>query len=243
MIHTIRITHLYPELLNTYGDRGNILAFVKRCEWRGIEVTVRRVSLGDLLTANETDWYFIGGGQDAAQAVIADDLAQKTGAIRADIESDVPLLAICGGYQLLGKRYVDPTGKHSPGTNLFDVVTDAGANRFVGNALVDGVGELAGQQFIGFENHAGRTHLGTAAQPLGRVMKGFGNNGDDRTEGVVYHKAIGTYLHGSLLPKNPWLTDWFIQAALAHQSNQPVTLKLLDNSSEEAARREARSRF
>ena len=241
---TLRITHLYPELLNTYGDRGNIIALMKRAEWRGIKVTVRRVSLGDPLKAGETDWYFIGGGQDAAQLVIADDLTKRAQILKSDIAFGVPLLAICGGYQLLGQHYVDPTGQRSAGIGLFDITTEAGSKRLVGNILIDGIGEFANQQFIGFENHAGRTQLGSSAQPLGRVIQGFGNNGDDRTEGVFTHHAIGTYLHGSLLPKNPWLTDWFIQTALEQsQASRPVILKPLDNTFEDQARTEALGRF
>ncbi len=241
----LRITHLYPELLNTYGDRGNILAFTKRAEWRGIDVTVRRISLGEPLEAGETDWYFIGGGQDAAQASIATDLAAKAAALETDVVAGVPLLAICGGYQLLGRRYTDPTGHELAGLGIFDAVTTASpdGNRLVGNGRIAGVGPFAGQEFIGFENHGGRTELGEHAQPLGRVIRGYGNNGTDRTEGVVRHHAVGTYLHGSLLPKNPWLTDWFIARSLERQTGEPVSLKPLDDSFEDQARREALSRF
>ena len=243
MTQKLHITHLYPELLNTYGDRGNIIALTKRCQWREIEVVVNRISLGDRLTAKSTDLYFIGGGQDAAQASIAKDLAKKTKVLLADVTAGVPLLAICGGYQLLGQRYVDPTGHDSAGIGLFDVITVAGSRRLVGNMLIDGSGEFASQQFIGFENHAGRTILGSTAQPFGRVIKGNGNTGDDGTEGAVVHQAIGTYLHGSLLPKNPWLTDWLITKAIEQRTGQPAKLKPLDNEIENQARTEALSRF
>lgn len=206
--------------MNLYGDRGNILALKKRAEWRDIEATVKAVEVGDRITSGDFDFYFFGGGQDQAQDIVSDDLRTGTGEIlKSEVERGVPLLAICGGYQLLGQYYEPRQGPRIPGVGIFNAYTVAGNKRLVGNlslTLDEGLHKEIGGPgtLIGFENHSGQTFLSRSARPLGRVITGHGNNGKDKTEGVVYHHAIGCYLHGSLLPKNPHLADWFLAKAL-----------------------------
>lgn len=214
----IRVVVLYPEVMDVYADRGNLLAVQARCRALGVGCEVIEVGLGDALP-EAADLVLIGGGQDREQRRIAPDLAPKGAALRAWADADTPMLAVCGGFQLFGAFYRTGAGEELPGIGLFDVITVApppGAPRCIGDVLADatvaGLGEL-----VGFENHGGRTYLGPAAQPLARVRHGFGNNGDDHTEGAVYREAIGTYLHGSVLPKNPALTDRLIRAALRHR--------------------------
>jgi lipid II isoglutaminyl synthase (glutamine-hydrolysing) len=233
----LRICHLYPELMNIYGDRGNIIALVQRCHWRGFYAQVTPVSLGDALDPGEHDLYFIGGGQDREQILVCEDLSREKGdALRHAVEEGAALLSICGGYQLLGNRFLTYTGEDLSGISLFDVNTVGGDTRFIGNVAVESDLEGAEGELVGFENHSGRTHLGTGCRPLGRVIKGYGNNGEDGTEGCVYRNAIGTYLHGSLLPKNPRLADWLILRALRRRHDLEG-LPLLDDSLEDAAHR------
>jgi lipid II isoglutaminyl synthase (glutamine-hydrolysing) len=211
----LRIAHLYPELMNIYGDRGNIIALTKRCQWRNIGVAVTDVSLGDAIDPDDFDFFFIGGGQDREQILVCDDLSREKGqALRQAIEEGACLLSICGGYQLLGKYFLTYTGENLQGISLFDVTTVGGDTRFIGNVAVECDLEGTEGTLVGFENHSGRTWLGPGCKPLGRVLKGFGNNGEDGMEGCVFRGAIGTYLHGSLLPKNPQLADWFLLNSL-----------------------------
>ena len=208
----LTIAWLYGTAMNIYGDRGNVLALVQRCRWRGIEATVVPVNVGDPITPGQFDIYFWGGGQDREQIAASRDIQGVKGeALKADVEDGAALLAICGGYQLLGHFYHPHDGDDLPGIGLFDAWTEAGPRRFIGNVVVetDAFGEL-----VGFENHSGLTFLAPSAQPLGRVRVGYGNNGRDGTEGCRYRNAIGCYLHGALLPKNPVLADFLIQAAL-----------------------------
>ncbi|MGQ9758170.1 MAG: type 1 glutamine amidotransferase [Actinomycetota bacterium] len=227
--------------MNIYGDRGNVIALERRCAWRGIRVEVSRLSIGDPLDPEAFDLFFIGGGQDREQMLVCEDLATEKGAaLREAVENGAALLSICGGYQLLGRRFLTWTGEHLPGIGLFDIETVGGDTRFIGNVVVRCDLEGAEGILVGFENHSGRTHLGPDCRPLGRVLHGHGNNGEDETEGCVYRNAIGTYLHGSLLPKNPRLADWLILRALRrrhHLENLPP----LDDSLEEAAHRAALS--
>jgi hypothetical protein len=235
----LRICHLYPELMNIYGDRGNIIALVQRCLWRGFEARVGAVSLGDPLDPGEHDLYFIGGGQDREQILVCEDLSREKGeALRGAVEDGAALLSICGGYQLLGNHFLTCTGEDLPGISLFDVRTVGGETRFIGNVAVACDLEGAEDVLVGFENHSGRTHLGPGCRPLGKVLKGYGNNGEDGMEGCVYHNAVGTYLHGSLLPKNPHLADWFILCALRRRHDLE-SLPALDDSMETAAHRAA----
>lgn len=223
------IGHLYGDLMNIYGDEGNIIALRKRAEWRGIEVEVRQISLGDKIKPGEIDLYFFGGGQDQAQGIVAKDLASKAEILRADIEDGIPFLAICGGYQLLGAYYQPAEGPRLEGVGIFQAHTKASTQRMIGNIVIKtDEGEL-----VGFENHSGKTYLDKGAQPLGRVISGFGNNGEDKTEGCIYKNAIGCYMHGSLLPKNPDLADWLLEKALK------MELKPLDDSLEKKAHQAA----
>ncbi len=210
---TLTLGHLYPDQLNLYGDRGNILTLRYRCRLRGIELQVVGLGVGDALAPDEYDMLFIGGGQDKEQAPVAQDLYDSKGiGLWAAIEDDMPVLAVCGGFQLLAQYYRPANGSDMKGLGVFDAWTiHKGANvpRCTGNLAI----RWNGSTLVGFENHGGRTYLGTA-KPLGTVLKGFGNNAEDRTEGAIYRHAYGTYMHGSLLPKNPHFADYLIQLAL-----------------------------
>ncbi len=231
----LRIGHLYPDLMNIYGDRGNVIALAQRAKWRGIQVEVRPYSVGQWADPEWADVWFFGGGQDQGQDIVGADLAGKNGAaLRKSVEGGAAIFSVCGGYQLLGHEYVPETGPSIPGVGLLDVTTRAGRKRFVGNLLVDS----PDGQLIGFENHSGRTYLGSSAKPLGTVLAGNGNNGEDKTEGAVQGKVIGCYLHGSCLPKNPWLADRLLTWALVRR-NGDVKLEPLEDNDEQAARIQA----
>lgn len=206
----LTIGWLYPSRMNIYGDRGNVIALERRAEWRGIDVRTLYIDVGDPIP-DDIDVYFFGGGQDQEQQTVSRDLAGAKGSVvRRAIDQGASLLAVCGGYQLLGHEYRPHDAEALAGIGLFDVETVAGPERFIGNVVVDSQwGEL-----VGFENHSGLTFLRGDAQPMGRVRVGRGNNGQDGGEGVIYKHAVGCYLHGSLLPKNPVLTDWLIASSL-----------------------------
>ena len=210
---TLTLGHLYPDQLNLYGDRGNILVLRERCRLRGIDLRVVGLGIGDALAPDEYDMLFIGGGQDKEQAPVAQDLFDIKGiGLWAAIEDDMPVLAVCGGYQLLAHYYRPAVGPDMRGLGVFDAWTI-----HKGNHVPRCIGDVAiswnGQTIVGFENHGGRTYLGTA-KPLGKVLKGYGNNAVDATEGATYRNAFGTYLHGSLLPKNPHFADYLLGLAL-----------------------------
>ncbi len=209
----LTVCHMYPDLLNLYGDRGNVIAFVQRCRWRGIRVTVREVNLGGPVSFTGCDFLFIGGGSDREQQLIASELAARLQELQAAMEDGLVVLAICGGYQLLGHYYLTLEGRKIKGLGLLDFYTTAGARRLIGNVAVEA--ELNGSKsvLVGFENHGGRTFLG-AVEPLGKVLRGYGNNGTDGLEGARYKNVYCSYLHGPLLPKNPALTDHLISLAL-----------------------------
>lgn len=233
---TIRLIHLYPDLMSVYGDRGNVLTLKRRAEWRGLDLEVRELSLGDTLEPDAADLIFFGGGQDREQAVVSPDfLCQKGEAVRQAVEDGAALLSVCGGYQLLGMSYTTVDGQELPGAGLFDVRSVPGPKRHIGNVLIET--DLDGERrtLVGFENHSGRTYLAPGLRPLGRTIVGAGNNGEDGTEGAVYKGAVGCYLHGSLLPKNPWLADRLLKAALAHRTGEPAPLGPLDDHLEEEA--------
>ena len=236
----IRLAHLYPDVMNIYGDRGNAIALRYRCEARGIEFEAGAIEVGDELAPAEYDILMIGGGQDREQGRIADDLVAKGPAIRAAVDEGLPTLAVCGGFQLFGERYVDADGGIIPGIGVFDMETrhpGAGAERATGNVLLrTEFGEV-----IGFENHGGRTYLGDGQGRFGEVIEGRGNNAQDRSEGARREHAIGTYLHGSLLPKNPAVADFLLGTALKRRYGEHVTLAPLDDTAEEAAQRTARA--
>ncbi len=229
----LKICYLYPDLLNLYGDRGNVLAFAARCRWRGIPVTVHRVRQGEEVDFRGMDFLFLGGGSDREQNLMTEDLRKRAGALREAIEDGLVVLAICGGYQLLGHYYRTRGGQVIPGLGLLDFYTEAGARRLIGNIAVEI--ELDGERVkvTGFENHAGRTYLGKTA-PLGRVLAGSGNNGEDGREGARYKNVFCSYLHGPLLPKNPALTDYLIRTALKRRG-LPELLEPLDDRLEAAA--------
>lgn len=213
----LSICHMYPDLMNTYGDRGNVLALHKRADRRGIFVEVTPVSLGDRADFDRFDLIFFGGGQDKDQKRIALDLSGEKGTRLADAaRRGVVVLAVCGGYQLLGNYYRTQDGEELPGVGLFDAFTAGGTDRLTGNVVIQCRLPLAGMPtIVGFENHSGRTFLGPQAMPLGRVLAGHGNNGQDGLEGCVSGNAFGTYLHGPLLPRNPHLADYLIGQALS----------------------------
>jgi CobQ-like glutamine amidotransferase family enzyme len=234
----LRLAHLYPKLMNIYGDRGNILCFQRRTEGRGIGLEVGELSVGDRFDPEAYDLVFIGGAQDAEQRRVADDLREVKGeALRQYAASGGVMLAVCGGYQLMGAYYRSADGEELPGAGVLDLWTvhpGPEARRFIGNVVI----EWQGETVVGFENHGGRTHLGPGAAPLGRVVTGFGNNGDDGGEGAVCGNTFGTYLHGSLLPKNPRFADHLITLALAKRHGE-VRLQPLNDMVEEQAHAEA----
>jgi len=231
----LTIVWLYHDLMNLYGDRGNVLTLAHRARARGMAVKVKGVSIGETLP--QADIIFFGGGQDQEQDIVSADLPSKQVELREHIEKGAPLLAVCGGYQLLGDHYQLADGSKLPGIGLLPVHTQASNKRMINDLLVTSpYGEL-----IGFENHSGQTFLDQGAQPLGKVVLGFGNNGEDGTEGVRYKNAIGTYLHGPLLPKNPKLADALLAAALATRKDQSK-LGVLPDDFVPAARKQAVAR-
>jgi CobQ-like glutamine amidotransferase family enzyme len=233
----IRVGHLYPDYLNIYADRGNIAVLSRRAELRGHSLDVTAIGLGDGFEPGSADLIYIGGGQDREQALIAPDLASRADAIRAAVESGAALLAVCGGYQLLGRGYRGRDGAWMPGAGLFPHETLAGARRMIGDVLLDCELEPGERHTAaGFENHAGRTMLDHGAVPLGRVVAGYGNDGASGFEGCRVRNAIGTYLHGPLLPRNPWLADWLLSAAIGHaKGEQPEPLAPLPDELETLA--------
>ena len=213
----ISVGHLYPSYLNIYADRGNMAVLARRAELRGHELVVQAVAVGDELAPGAHDLLYVGGGQDREQAFIAPDLVAKGEAVRASVDGGAALLAVCGGYQLLGRGYRGRDGSFMPGTELFPHETVAGETRMIGDVLLECELEPGSRrQLAGFENHAGRTLLDPGARPLGRVVHGFGNDGASGFEGCVVANAVGTYLHGPLLPRNPWFADWLLERALVH---------------------------
>jgi lipid II isoglutaminyl synthase (glutamine-hydrolysing) len=234
MQRQIRIGWLYGHEMNIYGDRGNVMALARRAEWRGIEVRVNTLGIGDQIDPGAHDVYFWGGGQDREQIAVSRDLEGAKGeALATAIRAGVPILAVCGGYQLLGHYYRPFEGDDLPGIGVMDVVSEAGHQRHIGNIVVD-TAEFG--TLVGFENHSGRTLLGDTVRPLGRVRLGGGNNGEDGTEGARHLNAIGCYMHGALLPKNPRLADWLITRALEHRYGDGAAgLSTLDDALEVAA--------
>lgn len=230
----LTIGWLYAATMNIYGDRGNVIALRRRAEWRGIPAEVHEIGLGDPIPP-EVDCFFWGGGQDQEQVAVAVDMQGAKGeALKAAVEDGAALLAVCGGYQLLGHEYRPHDAKPLPGIGLFNMTSVAGSERFIGNVIVDSPwGEL-----VGFENHSGLTTLGDGLTPMGRVRVGRGNNGRDGTEGAIYRNAVGCYLHGSLLPKNPALADWLIARALERRHGS-IELPPLDDTFELTAHQSA----
>lgn len=229
----INICHLYPDLLNVYGDLGNILVLKHRCEKRNIKVNIHNLSLGEYFDETLYDIVFFGGGQDYEQSIVSADLVQyKRESIKKYIESDKVFLAICGGYQLLGKYYTTPEGEKLEGLNILDIYSEGGDTRFIGNTVI--YNEEFNETYVGFENHSGRTYIGTL-KPLGKCIHGYGNNGEDGYEGCIYKNTYCSYFHGSLLSKNPELADRLISQALTLKYSE-IKLPSLDDTLEKKAK-------
>jgi CobQ-like glutamine amidotransferase family enzyme len=234
----IVVGHLYPEYLNIYADRGNMAVLERRAVWRGIGFDYRTIGLGEQADPDDYDLYYVGGGQDREQALVAPDLATKGESLREAVDGGAAFLAVCGGYQLLGRFYRDRSGAELPGVGLLPHHTVAGERRMIGDVLLECELEPGHRRTLaGFENHAGRTYLDEGAEPLGRVVAGFGNNGEDGVEGSRVGNALGTYLHGPLLPRNPWLADWLIGKALARRLGDAPDLEPLPDDFESSAQR------
>ena len=239
----VAVAHLYPDYLNIYADRGNIAVLARRAAWRGIEFEVETIGLGEPLRPGAQDLLYVGGGQDREQALVAADLAGRRDELEEAVDGGAAVLAVCGGYQLLGRFYRDRSGAELPGVELFDHHTIAGERRMIGDVLLDCELEPGERRTLaGFENHAGRTILGPGAEPLGRVVAGFGNDGESGFEGCRRGRALGTYLHGPLLPRNPWLADWLLEQALTHRLGEPPRLDPLPDELEVRAHQVAAER-
>lgn len=235
----LTIGHLYPDLLNLYGDRGNIQCLMKRCLWRGIEAETVSFELDDKIDFSNLDIVLLGGGSDREQMLVCEKLKEIQKDFKEYVEQDGVVIAICGGYQLLGNYYNTEKGKME-GLSLVDMYTEQGENRLIDNIVLQS--ELFDMPIVGFENHGGRTFIGKNS-PLGKVLYGSGNDGKSGYEGVVYKNVIGTYLHGPLLPKNPQLADELILRALRKKYGKDVTLAPLDDSQEKAANDYIYNRF
>ncbi|MCK2000169.1 glutamine amidotransferase [[Brevibacterium] frigoritolerans] len=221
---TLTLYHFFPDKLNLYGDRGNIISLVKRCEWRGIKLNVKEIRKTDGLTMDDMDIFFIGGGSDREQSLATDELQKIKGVLKEKIESGVPGLTICGGYQFLGKEYIDANGNKLETLGILDFTTVAKQPRLIGNVLIRS--EKFGT-IVGFENHGGRTYH--SFESLGTVEKGYGNDDESKQEGIVYKNLIGTYLHGPILPKNPNISDFLIEKAIEHRYGQDEVFDLMES--------------
>ncbi len=232
---TLKIAHLYPDLLNLYGDTGNVLCLEKRLLWRGIDCITQRMISGRTYDFDDCDIIFIGGGQDFEQTLVLRELSRGTDlSLKKAVENETVVLAVCGGFQLLGKYYKTYTGDVMNFTGVLDFYTIGGEKRLIGNYAFKTEEKI---RILGFENHSGRTYLGGNLRPLGKIIKGYGNNGRDKTEGVRYKNTFGTYCHGPILPKNPDFADMLIERALIRKYGQ-AELYSLDNSIELLARRQ-----
>ena len=234
----LNICHLYPDILNLYGDRGNIITMKRRLEGRGIKVNIDECSIGQPLNADKYDIFFIGGGQDFEQEVLLRDLSSgKAQDIRTAVEEEKTFLAICGGYQMLGEYYKTWDGVQLDFIGAIGVHTIGAKERMIGNYMFRTTPESGDTVVVGFENHSGKTYLSEQVAPLGMMLSGNGNNGEDKTEGARYKNVFGTYSHGSLLPKNPVLCDFILQTALNHRYDGAEPLAPLDDTLELNAHR------
>ena len=225
----LKICYLYPDVLNLYGDGGNIICLKRRLEWRGIESEVTRAGIGDNVSLNDYDLMFIGGGQDFEQEVLLEDLHRgKAAEIKAAIEDGKTFLTICGGYQMLGNYYQTHDGVRCDFIGALDLYTVGSKTRMIGNYKYRCTEECGGSIVVGFENHSGKTYLGSSVAPLGTMISGYGNNGEDGTEGARYKNVFGTYSHGPVLPKNPELCDYILQTALNRKYGNAVLEPLED---------------
>lgn len=254
----LNIGWLYPRLMSTYGDRGNIICLTKRCEWRNIEVEVKKLDEGFSEEELEhCDFLFMGGAQDRQQKIVSTDLKkEKAKVLREMIENGTPGLYICGAYQFLGKYYKEADGTIIDGLNILDLYTENPGDkgrRLIGNVAIKvnwvtlnsskpSIAKIM-PHLVGFENHGGRTYLGNSIKPLGEISVGFGNNGEDKTEGAIYKNSVGSYLHGPILPKNPHIADWLITKAVEKKYKKTVELPPLDDSLEWQAHNEIVTRL
>ncbi len=226
----LTICHLYPDLLNVYGDVGNVLILKHRASLRGIDVNIVNCSIGDDLDTDNTDIIFFGGGQDFEQSIVSDDLNNvKKQPLTEYVEEGKVLLAICGGYQLLGKYYTAPNGEKIEGLGILDIYTEGGNTRFIGNTEI--VNEEFNETYVGFENHSGRTYI-NSHKPLGKCVHGYGNNGSDGYEGCIYKNTFGSYFHGSFLSKNPEFADRLLTLALQKKYGEEIKLEPLKDEFE-----------
>lgn len=226
----LTICHLYPDLLNVYGDLGNVLVLKHRAALRGIDVNVINCSIGEKLDIDNIDIILFGGGQDYEQSIISKDLVEiKRDDLAKYVEDEKVVLAICGGYQLLGKYYTAPNGEKIEGLGILDIYTEGGSTRFIGNTQI--YNEEFDEMYVGFENHSGRTYINNN-KPLGKCVHGYGNNGSDGYEGCIYKNTFGTYFHGSLLSKNPEFADRLLKLALSHKYGKEIDLEPLDDTFE-----------
>ena len=240
----LNICHLYPDILNLYGDRGNIITMKRRLEGRGIKVNIDECSIGQPLNADKYDIFFIGGGQDFEQEVLLRDLSSgKAQDIRTAVEEEKTFLAICGGYQMLGEYYKTWDGVQLDFIGAIGVHTIGAKERMIGNYMFRTTPESGDTVVVGFENHSGKTYLSEQVAPLGMMLSGNGNNGEDKTEGARYKNVFGTYSHGSLLPKNPVLCDFILQTALTHPYDGAEPPAPLDDSPETHAPRYMQERL
>ena len=235
-MYSLNVCHLYPDLLNMYGDRGNVIAIRKRCEWREIEINITSLSIGEKFNGECYDIVFIGGGQDNEQEILQSDLLNQKGAeIKNYVNSSKVLLAICGGYQLLGNYYITQQGNELKFLGALNLWTVAGEKRMIGNAVCECdfiKSENNDGYIVGFTNHSGKTFLGTEITPLGKIIKGFGNNDEDNYEGAIFKNTFCSYYHGSLLPKNPALVDYLISNALKNKYSDFTQLQALNDNTE-----------
>ena len=240
----LNLCHLYPDILNLYGDRGNIITMKRRLEGRGIKVNIDECSIGQPLNADKYDIFFIGGGQDFEQEVLLRDLSSgKAQDIRTAVEEEKTFLAICGGYQMLGEYYKTWDGVQLDFIGAIGVHTIGAKERMIGNYMFRTTPESGDTVVVGFENHSGKTYLSEQVAPLGMMLSGNGNNGEDKTEGARYKNVFGTYSHGSLLPKNPVLCDFILQTALNHRYDGAEPLAPLDDTLELNAHRYMQERL
>lgn len=228
---SVRIAHLYPELLNLYGDGGNIITLAKRLEWRGLHAEIAEVAIDDRASFSDVDLVFIGGGSDREQRIVCERLLEQKAELAAFVADGGVLLAVCGGYQLLGHSYLMGDEKVE-GLGLVDLYTDRGTPRLIGNIAIESA--ISPQPIVGYENHGGRTHLGAGVKPLGKVLFGHGNDGQTGEEGCLQDHIVGTYIHGPLLPKNPGVADTLLSWALERRYGDG-TLEPLDDTAELAA--------
>ncbi len=239
----LTIAWLYPDLMSTYGDRGNIIVLKKRSEWRGIDVKIKEVTLESSIgNFKNADLLFMGGAQDRQQKIAGDDFLKNKGPImKKMVESGIPALFVCAAYQAVGHYYKPYKGEPIPGPGIFDLYTQHPGDqkkRTIGNAIAELLVpiEFKGKRIVGFENHGGRTRLGSKIQPLALVLKGGGNDGHDCYEGALFKNAIGSYFHGPFLPKNPFIADWLIQKALTNKYEKPIKFEALNDELELNAR-------